>query len=526
MADPMRLKDMDDATATIIKALENREKITIYGDYDADGLTAAALLFNFFSSLRVPVSYYIPNRLKEGYGLNTKAIEKIAGKGTGLIITVDCGTSNGEEIALAKSLGMTVVVTDHHQVPEDFHANCPVVNPNRPDCPFSFKDLAGVGISFFLAVAIRAGLRKRGWFGTRPEPDLKEYLDLVALGTVADRVPLLDQNRILVSSGMGSMATSRWEGIKAIQQAANIDTSEITTDDLSFRIAPRLNAPGRMGDSEIGIEILTVKESHMARDFARKINATNDLRQDVERDILNQIEDMISAQDGIGRRKSLFMVSEDWHNGVLGIVASRLVDRYHRPSLVLNIQNSIAVGSGRSIDGFHLYKALGRLGHLFEKFGGHEYAAGFTLKAANIEILKRELEVLARETLSDEHLVPTIDVDAEISLKDIDTEMVHQVRALAPFGPGNPEPLFCARSLEVLESRVVGGQHLKLRLGHGGKSFEAIGFGLSDSHPLEGKAIDIIFAPSLNRWQGYERIQLRIADLKITDYRTGGPPVW
>jgi len=517
IADPMLLKDMPDARGAIIKALEKHERITIYGDYDADGITATALLLNFFSSLRSPVSFYVPSRLEEGYGLNVKAVEKIAKGGTGLIITVDCGISNVDEIALAKGLGMEVVVTDHHQVPEGFQANCPVINPHRGGSPLLFKDLAGVGVAFFLTVAVRAGLREAGWFA-RPgwtEPDLKDYLDLVAIGTVADRVPLLNQNRILVNSGMMSMASSQWPGIRAMKESADITASKITTDDLAFRLAPRLNAPGRMGDSNMGVKILTVKAPHLAGDLSGRINAANIQRQNMEHHVLDEIAAMIGSRQGIESRRSIFIGSEGWHKGVLGIVASRLVDKYHRPSLVFTIQDGLAVGSGRSIDGFDLFQALNRLGHLFEKFGGHAGAAGFTLKASNIGRLKEEFEALARETLMDKDLVPTVDVDAEIALDEIVPKTVHQIMALSPFGEGNPEPVFCARSLEVLDSWIVGERHLKLRVRQGKKILEAIGFGMSYMHPLEGAAIDMIFTPELNRWQGYERTQLRINDLKV-----------
>jgi len=515
MADPMLLKDMDCAISTIIKAFENQDKITIYGDYDADGLTAAALLLNFFSGLDIPVSYYIPNRLGEGYGLNKHAIEKIAANGTALIITVDCGASNPDEIDLAKKLGMKVVVTDHHQIPEPFKPCCPVVNPHRPDCSFPFKDLAGVGVAFFLLVALRASLREMGWFETRLEPDLREYLDMVALGTVADRVPLLDQNRILVSSGMEYMARSRWEGIKAMKEVAGITGSTITSEDIAFKLAPRLNAPGRMGAPEKGIEILTVKKPRPAQALAFDINAANQNRRKTEKSILDQIENTIKRPEEIKNLRTLFMAGENWHKGVLGIVASRLVNKYHRPSFVLTVQDGMAAGSGRSIDGFNLYEALSRISHLFEKMGGHTHAAGFTLKAERLETLRNELEALAKKTLNEKNIVNTIDVDAELSLQDIDLETISRIRALAPFGEGNPEPLFLARSLEVTGSWIVGNTHLKLKVKQGKAIFDAIGFGLAEFHPLKGKMLDIVFTPTLNQWQGQEKIQLRVVDLAL-----------
>ncbi len=513
MADPMLLKDMDCALAVILKAVEDRKKITIYGDYDADGLTATALLLNFFTCLGIETSFYIPNRLGEGYGLNKEAVETIAADGTGLVITVDCGISNSKEISFAKSIGVNVVVTDHHQVPQGFAADYPVVNPHRADCPFPFKDLAGVGLAFFLSVAVRTALRKKGWFETVTEPDLKDYLDLVALGTVADRVPLLGQNRILVKNGLEIMGRSRCAGIKAMLKVSGIEAPDITSDALAFRLGPRLNAPGRMDDPGIVVEILTADDTLLAEDLALRINDANIKRQGVERHILDKIEAKIRKAGGIDDRRAIVMAGEGWHKGVLGIVASRLVDKYNRPSLVLDVQDGMAVGSGRSIDGFNLYEALSGLGHLFEKFGGHAHAAGFTLKTENLETLKCELEELARKALKHKALIPAIDLDVEVSLDHITFDMVRQMRVLGPFGDGNPEPVFVARSLQVAESRIVGERHLKLRVGQGKTILEAIGFGLADKHPLAGKTIRMAFTPELNRWQGYERIQLRIVDL-------------
>lgn len=514
MANPMLMKGMDSAVKTILAAMETRDKITIYGDYDADGLTATAVLLHFFSDLGIPVTSYVPNRLEEGYGLNGEAIEQIGRNGTGLIITVDCGISGAREIDLAKGLGMEVVVTDHHQMSGESRLNCPVINPHQPDCPFPFKDLAGVGLAFFLAVAIRAALRDQSWFKGRPEPDLREYLDLVALGTIADRVPLLGQNRMLVKGGIRRMADSRWPGIRAMMDVASVKSSEISSDDLAFRLAPRLNAPGRLGDSDAGLRILTVTEDQEAKELALKVNVANGRRQRLEQSILDRIEDMIRSERQIADRRTLLLWGENWHQGVLGIVASRLVERYHRPSLVVGVKDGIATGSGRSIDGFNLYQALSRLRSLFHKFGGHAYAAGFRLDEENLEILKRELEGLAEKEMTEEDLVPTIDVDSDLLLKEIDHEMIDQITALSPFGEKNPEPVFRARSLHVSGSRVVGERHLKLRVRQGETTLDAIGFGFGHRHPLNGKRVDMIFTPGLNRWQGSEKIQLKIVDLK------------
>ena len=515
MADPMSLKGMGDAVDTILSAIENREKITIFGDYDADGLTATAVLVHFFSSLGITASSYIPSRLKEGYGINKEAIRRIADNGKGIIITVDCGISNTEEILLAKNLGIRVVVTDHHRVPAEFQAVCPVVNPHQPGCDFPFKELAGVGLAFYLAVSIRAALRERGWFNKRPVPDLKEYLDLVALGTVADKVPLLDQNRILVRGGMNALAKSRWAGMTALKEAAHVADTDITADSLGFRLAPRLNAPGRIGDPEVGLKMLVAREPDVARDLASRLNTANDQRQKLERQIFSQIEKIIEAEKPPKDSRTLVMAGEGWHKGVLGIVASRLVERYHRPSLVITIEGDIAVGSGRSIEGFDLHHALGRCGHLFERYGGHAYAAGFTLKTDNVEILRKKLEGFAKEALGTTDLTPTIDIDTGILLEEITPRMIREIGALSPFGEGNPEPVMLSRSLMVVSSRVVGEHHLRFKVRQGGKPFDAIGFGFAGWHSLKGKTIDMVYTPELNRWQGYERLQLRVIDLKI-----------
>ncbi len=521
MADPMHMTGMPDALDIILKAIETREKITIYGDYDADGLTATALLVNFFSSLGIQVSFYIPNRLTEGYSLNKEAILKIADDGTKLIITVDCGTTNIGEIALAKDLGMDVIVTDHHQVPEDFQAQCPVVNPQQSGCPFLFKDLAGVGLAFFLTVAVRKALRQNGWFGTRSEPDLREYLDLVALGTVADRVPIVHQNRILVHYGIGAMRESRWPGITAMKEVAGIENPGITADDLAFRLGPRLNAPGRMGDSQTGIRTLVEHDPNLSHDLASRLNTANNQRRSVEQSILHEIEDRIREDERIRDSRTLVLAGENWHKGVLGIVASRLVDKYHRPSLVFSLQGDMAFGSGRSIEGFNLYKALSKLSSLFEKFGGHAHAAGFSLKKVNLNTLKNNLESLAHKALRESDMVPAMEVDAKISIDDIGPEMLHEIEALSPFGEGNPEPSFYAGPLEVLESRIVGERHLKLRVRQEKKVYEAIGFGMADRYPLGGTTVNMVFTPEMNHWQGYEKIQLRVADIASRNFLRG-----
>jgi len=520
LMDPMLLKDMDLAVELIMEAIKSREQIAVYGDYDADGITATALLLNFFSELDVPLSWYIPNRLKEGYSLNPIAIKKLKQDGIRLIITVDCGISNRKEIELAKQLGVKMVVTDHHQIPEDFDPVCPVINPNRDDSLFPFKDLAGVGVAFFLVIALRARLRDMGWFKDHPEPDLKRYLDIVALGTVADMVPLINQNRILVQSGLQVMRNSPWPGLKAVKDVSGVDSHRISSHDLAFKLAPRFNAPGRLGDSATGLTNLTTMNEPIAIETAGRLNSMNILRQRIEADILKEIEESIIKKSDFKDRMTIVLAKKGWHEGVLGIVASRLLDRYHRPTLVLTIREGMAVGSGRSIDGFNLHRSMTRLEQLFERFGGHYHAAGCTLKAANIQALAEGLEGIARKEIKEDDLVPAIDIDAEVPIQELTFDTVKDLRSLEPFGKGNPEPFFYSGDLEVLDSRVVGEKHLKLRVRQGKSLVEAIGFGLSDIHPLEGKMVNMVFTPEIDDWNGYKKIQLRINELELSGEAT------
>jgi single-stranded-DNA-specific exonuclease len=517
LAHPMELKDMDQGVDVILRAIENREKITIYGDYDADGLTATALLMHFFSQLDIPVSYCIPNRLVEGYGLNQKALHKMAGEGTGLVITVDCGISNIQEIALAKNLGIKVVVTDHHQIPEDFAPLCPMINPHRSDSSFPFKHLAGVGVAFFLAIAVRAALRERGWFRGRSEPDLRKYLDLVALGTVADMVPLQDQNRILVSAGLERMKNTSWPGLDAIVETASVAPGMITPHDIAFRIAPRLNASGRMGSAEMCVVALTTDRPNIAKGLAHRLEAMNSQRQSVERLIVEHIEGEVSSKGLPEDQRTLVFWGDDWHRGVLGIVASKLVEKYHRPVFVLSVRNGVAFGSGRSIPGFDLYEALHRLSHLLKRFGGHKHAAGLALEASCMKDFSAELERLAKDRLGPEDLISTVEIDAETSLQEMTLETLGHLNTLAPFGPGNPEPLLLARSVQVVESRIVRDKHLKMKVKQDGAVAEAIGFGLSENHPLQEKTLNLVFTPEIDRWQGCEKVQLKLIDLELAD---------
>ena len=516
LIDPMLLKDMEEGAGLIISAFEKQETIAVFGDYDADGLTSTALLVNFFSELGIPVLYYIPDRITEGYSLTVDAINRLAEQKVKLIITVDCGISNRNEIEYAQSLGIDVVVTDHHQIPENFSPVCPVINPNRPDSEFPFRELAGVGVAFFLAAGIRSCIRKKGWFKLAAEPDLRQYLDIVALGTIADMVPLTGQNRIIVSAGMEIMRTSRWLGIEAMKKICGLDNQAITSGDVAFKLAPRLNAAGRIGDKTSGIKVLVTENYSEAINTAKELNSMNSERQRIEGEIIEDIETNLIPQLDLENKKTLLLARKDWHKGVLGIVASKLLERYHRPTVVLTIRDGIATGSGRSIDGFNLHESMTQLKHLFKKFGGHYHAAGCTLEKENIESLSQGLEDIARTVLKDEDLIPSITVDDCLRLSDLSIDSINDIRSLEPFGSGNPEPVFYSGNLEVMDSWIVGENHLKLRLRQGEAVHEAIGFNLADMQPAQNSLINMVYSPEINKWNGNEKVQMRILDLEPT----------
>ncbi len=434
-----------------------------------------------------------------------------------MIITVDCGISDAKEISLAGMLGMKTIVTDHHQLPEGFEPLCPVINPHRPDSVFPFRYLAGVGLAFFLAAGVRSALRERGWFRSRPEPDLKKYLDLVALGTVADMVPIQDQNRVLVSAGIEKMRDSLSPGLHAIAEMASVVPSKITPYDIAFKMAPRLNASGRLGSAEMCVVTLTTTQPQVAQKLARELETMNSQRQSIERAILERIEDEISSKGIPEDQRTLIFWGKDWHRGVLGIVASRLLEKYHRPVMVLSIQDGIASGSGRSIGGFNLYQALCHLRSHLRRFGGHDHAAGLALDVSHLQEFSSALEGLAQDHLTPEDLITTLEIDAETTLREMDLETVRRLEAMAPFGPANPEPLLCARNVTILESRVVGDKHLKAKVKQNGAVVEAIGFRLWESHPLQGKTVNMAFTPEIDRWQGRERVQLKMIDLEPAD---------
>jgi len=516
LRDPFLIKDMDRAVDLITDFILKKKSITVYGDYDADGLTATSLLFDFFSRLEIPISFYIPHRLEEGYSLNEKAIRKIAGGSTGIIITVDCGISSQSEIALAQELGMEVIVTDHHQLPAGFVPICPTINPLRPDSSFPFKELSGVGLAFYLTIAIRSNLREIGFFQNKSEPDLRFYLDLVAIGTVADIVPLIEENRILVRSGLNVLKETRRPGIKELLRVSGIKNNQvITTYDIAFKLAPRLNAIGRLGPATKAVHLLTTDDKTEASAIATQMDSLNAQRQEIQNGIFSECRERIDKIKDLERRRTIVLFNPQWHRGVVGIVASKIVEEYYRPTLILNVEGDLLKGSGRSIDGFNLYKALSDLSDLLKQFGGHDHAAGVTLESKDIEEFCDRFEELASKRIDTKDMTPKIEVDTKLGLEYITPQILKEIEILPPFGYKNPEPIFWAGPLKVVSSKVVGKDHLKLKIKEKGITFDCIAFGKGAFHSLEGKSVDILFQIETNTWQGIESIQLVIVDLRL-----------
>jgi len=513
LCDPYLLQDTQVAVNRIIQALRENEKMMIFGDYDVDGITATSLMFLVLNRLGGEVSYYLPNRLLEGYGLSEDGILEAQKRGVKLIITVDCGVTAYEEIKFAKEKGIDCVITDHHEPQDRCLDAVAVMNPKQKGKNYEGGELSGVGVAFKLAQALYQKL-------DQDQAELEEHLDLVALGTAADIVPLVDENRILTKFGMRQITRTTKPGLKSLIFVSGIMGEEINTGQVIFVLAPRINAVGRLGDAEKAIKLLTTKDGKLAAELARFLDAENKKRKDIDEGTLEQALEMIRQNVNLSEDRVIVLSSSNWHPGVIGIVASRIVERYHRPTVMITIDKDGGKGSARSISSFHLYNALKECEELLLKYGGHKYAAGLSILPQNIPLFESKLKEIASQKLKAEDLVPKLYIDTEIELEQIDEILVNLIEKFAPFGPQNSKPVFLTRNLEVIgQPYIVGNNHLKLKVGRGERIFDAIGFGLGDwVKPLGMRKIDLDLAYVIERveWNGESRIQLRIKDLKFS----------
>ncbi len=515
---PLLFPDMERATDRLLRARQNREQVCVYGDYDVDGVTGSAQLLLFLRELGMDPDLYIPHRTREGYGLNAQAVKVLADRGTKVMVTADCGATAHAEISLAQSLGIDVIVCDHHHVPEQRPPAYAVLNPLEKECAFSFTGLSGAGVVFYLLMGLRMRLREQG---QERGPDLRRYLDLVTLGTVADLVPLVEENRVLVTYGLREIARSQRPGIRALKEVSG--EAEVSSSYIGFRLGPRINAGGRLAEAQKAVELLTTTDLDRARALAADLDQENRARQGIEEQILNQAVAMVQSWPDLAERCSIMLASPDWHPGVIGIVASRLVERFHRPTFLIALDGARGKGSGRSPKAFHLYEGLKACADLLDGYGGHRQAAGLSVKASRVEALTERFEAVARSRLNAEDLVPVIEVDAELDLSLLDAQTMTEVRRLEPYGQGNPEPIFFAPQAQVRALRIVGGNpllgkpgHLKLvlRSPRGGPPIDAIGFGMAEVPVAQGGKIDLLYTPEINVWNGATSLQLRVRDLR------------
>ena len=513
---PLLMKDMQRGVQRLIRALNDREKIVIYGDYDADGVTSVAVLLKFLRDIIHTVSYYIPDRIKEGYGLNGPAIERMKADGVTLLVTVDCGISDHEQISYARTCGIDTIILDHHEVPQNLPDAVAIINPNRKDCNFPFKNLAAVGIVFNFLIALRGRLRKDRFWENRKYPNLREYLDLVALGTIGDICPLVDENRIFAKVGLDLITECKRVGLQALKEICGVENQVIDSGKASFCLIPRINAAGRVASASEAVRLLLTEDIEDARLIAQNLDMYNRKRQTMERNILNEILDQIERTIDPEKVRSLVFASDKWHPGVIGIVASKLVDRYYRPTILISLKDGIGKGSGRSIADFNIYQGLKECDSLLLSYGGHRYAAGISIREEDIEEFSGMLEEVISKEIDVADFVSQTNIDAICNLSDVTHELISQIGKLAPFGSGNPEPVLCVRNINVTSQSVVGNNHLWMRLTGDGMFYNSIWFNKGHLiNSLSGPTIDIAFTPHINVWNGIYDIQLKMKDMSL-----------
>lgn len=503
---PFLMSDMEKAVERIIKAIKEKENVTIYGDYDVDGITSITVLKSFLQDRGLEVSTYIPNRLDEGYGLNNSAIEKIAKAGCQLMITVDCGISAIEEIEYANSLGIETVITDHHETVEELPNAFAVIDNKRKDSTYPFRELAGVGVVFKLIQAISIKLNLK-------EEEYLKYLDIVCIGTISDIVPLVDENRVITKLGLMLVEQTKNIGLRAILKVSGY--SKIDSNTISFGIAPRINACGRMGVAEEALELFLSKNVNQVNELARKLNERNRVRQETEKEIFESAKRQIEEKK-LNQNNTIVVAGENWHHGVIGIVSSKITDMYFKPSILLSFEeDGIGKGSGRSIPGFDLHDALMKCNDCIEKFGGHSMAIGITIKRENFEKLKNKLEEIAVEEHINE-IVPVIKIDAKIDLSEINKDMVESLKQLEPFGEENKMPIFAFKNLKIDSIRALSeGKHLKLTLKDNNFIVSAIGFNMGElvEDYRIGDKVDIVGTLEINSFNGMDSIQINMKDM-------------
>lgn len=508
--DPSLIADGELAAERVVAAIGAGERILVHGDYDVDGICATALFTRWLRHLGADVVPFVPHRIRDGYDFSDAGLSRAIDANAGLIVTADCGTVAHDTIDRAADVGIDVIVTDHHTVADRLPRAFAVVNPQRPDCPYPEKGLCGTGLAFKVCqlIAIASGVEADQLF---------DYLDLVALATVADLVPLTGENRILVTYGLRRFAHSRVVGIDALLNVAGVAAAEVTAGKLGYVVAPRINAAGRIGEAEDALRLLLTDDRSEARALASQLDAVNKRRREEDEKTLEEAIDKLATDYDPDRDFGVLLAAEGWHPGVIGIVASRIAERIHRPVVLIALDGDRGRGSARSIPGFHLYEAIAECSEYLRRFGGHRQAAGMDVDRDAVPQLKAAFNAAARRRLEPHQLRPTRKPDLEVAISDIDLQLIHWMEYLGPHGMGNPGPLFLARAVSLDSARVVGKSHLKVSVGQGRASLDAIGFGLADrvdAGSLGSDPHDVLFRLERNEWKGTTRPQARLVDLR------------
>ncbi|MEI2271024.1 single-stranded-DNA-specific exonuclease RecJ [Sphingobacterium sp. ML3W] len=509
--DPFLMKDMEKAISRIIQAIGNKEKILIYGDYDVDGTTAVAVVYSFFREFHSQLEFYIPDRYAEGYGISTQGIDYAAANGFSLIIALDCGIKAIDKIDYANTKGIDFIIGDHHLPGEELPNAFAVLDPKRVDCDYPYKELSGCGIGFKIiqAFILTNGMDINACY---------QFLDLVAVSIASDIVPITGENRILSHFGLIKLNTNPCVGLKALVDLSNNRTKIFTVNDIVFQIGPRINAAGRIDHAKDAVKLLISKSLQEAKDFSSSIDDQNNVRKDFDLKITEEALALIEENVVLKSRKSTVLYKSDWHKGVIGIVASRLTEKYYRPTIILTETNGHIAGSCRSVIGFDLYEALNECADLLEQFGGHKYAAGLTMSLDNVSLFQDRFEEVVARRISPEMLTQEIQIDAKLHLKDIDAKFFRILQQFEPFGPQNESPIFLSKKVNSVGSAFpVGTNHLKMTVvQEDSPSFDCIGFGLAEhiDHINSGQSFDICYSIEENVWRNKRNLQLNIKGIR------------
>ncbi|MFH1097884.1 MAG: single-stranded-DNA-specific exonuclease RecJ [Candidatus Desantisbacteria bacterium] len=508
MHSPSLMKGVEKTINRILQAVENKQKIMIYGDYDVDGITATVLFVRVLRSMGAEVLSYLPNRFVDGYGLSTQGIDYAISNGVSLIITVDCGISAHDVVDYGNQLGLDIIITDHHEPKDILPSAYAIVNPKQAGCSYPYKDLAGVGVALKIIHALMQT--------TNVPVSFTALLALAAIGTVADIVPITGENRIIVKHGLKILSSTREPGLVSLLEVSGIRGKVIDTADVGFKLGPRLNASGRMEDAALSLELLLSISHHEAIRLAKILDEKNTLRQQIQKEVFEEAKQLAGHRDN---KKVIVVAKDDWHQGVLGIVASKLVNEYGCPAIVISYDNENGKGSGRSIPQFHLLNGLTKCDGFLQTYGGHKHAAGLSIKKEQVDEFRKAINVYADEVLTDEDMVQAINVFA-VDLEEVTPKLVFELEnLLSPFGIGNPRPIFSSSSVEITDMpRIVGNNHIKMKISSGNRQIDTIGFGLGEvwnSISANRKKLQIAYRPQMNEWDGMSTLQLSLKDIKV-----------